>query len=120
MSQSLTHRRRIIIVVIVLLIALAAMPWTASAAPNRTSRVGANWAPADVLGALKGWLRNLWADNGCILDPSGRCLQGATSGPTTDNGCIADPSGRCLQGPKRPTTDNGCIIDPSGRCKVGQ
>jgi hypothetical protein len=99
MPQSLTHRRRRF-VVIVLFIALAAMPWTASAAPNRTSRVGVNWAPADVLGTLKGWLRNLWADNGCIIDPNGRCLQG-----TTNN---------------RPTTDAGCIIDPDGKCKAGQ
>jgi len=100
MSQSLTHRRSII-AVIVLSLALAAMPWTASAAPNRTSRVGVNWASADVLGALKGWLRNLWADNGCILDPSGRCLQGATSGPTTDNGCILDPNGRLSPGSEK-------------------
>jgi len=118
MSQSLTHRRRFIIV-IVLTLALAAIPWGVSAAPSRTSREGArqatvgSWAPADVLAALKGWLRNLWAENGCIIDPNGRCLQG----PTLDNGCIADPNGRCLQGP---TTDNGCILDPDGRCKAGQ
>src|SRR5947209_5329908 len=121
MSKSLTYRRRPV-VSLVLALALATVPWTASAAPNRTSREGArqatvgSWAPADVLAALKGWLRNLWAENGCILDPSGRCLQGTPSGPTLDNGCIADPNGRCLQGSTR---GNGCILDPSGRCLQG-
>jgi|SRR5882724_1338722 len=117
MSQSLTHRRSII-AVIVLSLALAAMPWTASAAPNRPAREG-----ADVFTALKGWLTHLWAANGCVIIPDGRCLSevpqrtGGTTGATHQNGCIIDPNGRCLQGP---TTDNGCIIDPSGRCKVGQ
>ena len=52
-------------------------------------------------------------DNGCELDPNGRCR---FSSAVVDNGCEADPSGRC-----RPlaviTVDNGCELDPSGRCR---
>lgn len=43
------------------------------------------------------------ADEGCGLDPSGRC----GPAPQTDAGCGLDPSGRC-------ETDAGLGFDPSG------
>ena len=46
-------------------------------------------------------------DEGCIMDPDGRCLRA----PQTDEGCRMDPSGKCLPAPK---ADEGCIMDPSG------
>jgi len=49
-----------------------------------------------------GGLARLWnlltsaqADNGCELDPNGRCRLGTSTTATTDNGCELDPSGRC-------------------------
>ena len=58
-----------------------------------------------------GFLKSLWSDAGCIIDPLGRC---ATQ-PKMDNGCRIDPLGGCIQA--QPTTDNGCFLDPLGRCK---
>jgi len=122
MPRSGPLRRHPAIVVLLLALALASI---ASAAPSRTAREvatrPASWVLANVLATVQGWLTNLRAAAGCIIDPSGRCLPG---GPMTDNGCILDPSGgRCFgaaihPNPSGPTTDNGCIIDPDGRCKV--
>ena len=35
-----------------------------------------------------------------------------------DEGCIMDPNGRCLGAPA-PQSDAGCIMDPSGGCSKG-
>src|SRR5215470_16545459 len=103
------HRRRSIAWVI-LSLALAA-PWTANAVPNRFSKESASRAQvgtraSDRLVALRGWLANLWAEAGCIIDPSGRCIAGTSQNPggnrgwlanlRAEAGCIADPSGRCI------------------------
>jgi hypothetical protein len=37
------------------------------------------------------------------------------SGATTDEGCGMDPSGRCLPA-AQPKLDGGCGMDPNGRC----
>jgi len=97
---------------IVALLATLAVPWAANAAPTHRATQG---EPTSWVASVKGWLANLWAEAGCILDPSGRCLP---AGPKAENGCIIDPNGRCLQGPLQgPTPGNGCIADPSGiRC----
>jgi len=38
------------------------------------------------------FLGSLWGEEGCRLDPSGRCAGAATQ---ADTGCMIDPSGRC-------------------------
>jgi hypothetical protein len=73
--------------VLALSLALAAAPWTANAAPHRT----ASRAPVSVLATLQGWLSQLWAGK-AALGPKGPVT------PTTDNGCILDPNGRCKAG----------------------
>jgi hypothetical protein len=102
MSQSSARR----IATAALTLALT-LPWTAGAAPHRTAHRARAGSPAaaGVLTAVKGWLTNLWAANGCIIIPDGRCLSGAPQNPS---------------GTSSPTTDNGCIADPDGRCKAGQ
>lgn len=40
-------------------------------------------------------LWNLLTDNGCQVDPDGRCRPSTNTTATTDNGCQVDPSGRC-------------------------
>jgi len=122
MSRSGPLRRHPAIVGVLLALALAA---TASAAPSRTGREvatrPASWAAVDVLATVQGWLSNLRAAAGCILDPNGRCLP---ADPRAENGCILDPNGgRCLgaairPNPPGPTADNGCVIIPDGSCKV--
>ena len=91
----MTRSRRLAVLVVML--ALIA-PWGASAAEPKTEP-GANQA----LAGLWGWLTRLWAENGCLIDPSG------CAGAQGDNGCIADPGG-CAD----TQIDNGCIIDPDG------
>jgi hypothetical protein len=80
----------------------------------RTSTLRA-FALALVLASLWSWLAQLWSENGCIIDPGGRCSTAPTV-PSTDNGCGIDPGGRCTSAPTVPSTDNGCGIDPWGRC----
>ena len=50
-----------------------------------------------LLGQLWALLSRLWTENGCQVDPSGRCQP--DPGPnsfTGDNGCQVDPDGRCI------------------------
>jgi len=41
------------------------------------------------LTSLRDWWTGLWADEGCIIDPGGRCAPA----PSQDEGCGIDPSG---------------------------
>lgn len=72
------------------------------------------------LSTVWSWLTNVWAKNGCLIDPHGSCLSGtgSTTAPpaATDNGCGIDPWGRCNSAA---TNDNGCGIDPHGSCHPG-
>jgi hypothetical protein len=54
-------------------------------------------APLDLLGRSWSFLKGLWSEEGCRIDPDGRCLTGAPQAPQprTDTGCMIDPSGRC-------------------------
>lgn len=60
------------------------------------------WAPLDLLSRFWSALTALWGENGCTLDPSGRCTagpgNGTDSGTTGDSGCTIDPSGHCIGG----------------------
>jgi hypothetical protein len=61
-------------------------------------------------------LSNLWAENGCHIDPNGLCAPasgtggGSGQGVSADNGCSIDPDG-CA---KALASDNGCRLDPDG------
>ena len=63
------------------------------------------------------------ADEGCILDPNGRCRPApqadsgldfdpsSSTAPHLDAGCGLDPDGRCNPASQ---TDAGCGLDPNG------
>jgi len=119
MSHRLVRSR---IAVLVLALALVA-PWTAAAQPRhraeRSTKSFSVPAPWDLLAMLRSFLSSLQTDNGCSLDPFGRCIdQPATT--TSDNGCSADPFGRCIGQSSTsgvdPALENGCDVDPNGRC----
>jgi hypothetical protein len=78
--------------------ALLLVPWAASAAPRSPAELRAS--SSGLLPQLWSLIAGLWADAGCILDPSGLCKssQGSAapvSPASLDEGCILDPSGRC-------------------------
>ena len=100
--------------VFVLLAALLLVPVAASAAPRSAS--------PSFLPRLWSLLAILWPDEGCGIDPDGRCKGTAPALPATvDAGCGIDPSGLCKNAaPALPASaDEGCGIDPSGRCTSG-
>lgn len=80
-----------------LLAATLLVPGAASAAP----RSSAELHPASPALLTRFWslLAALWADEGCIIDPNGGRCAGKTTVPTSpdllNEGCGLDPSGRC-------------------------
>jgi len=84
------------------LAAALALPWAAAAAPQAWHQP----APPGLLHQLWTVLTGFWGsgvtpDDGCKMDPSGRCLSGsAVPAPavTPDSGCKMDPNGLCLPG----------------------
>ena len=90
----MVHRllRTLAVLAVVVLVA----PWGAAAAPPDSSSF--HEAPAPGLWSrVTDWLTALWAEAGCIADPSG-CTDGsepgdAPAGSFGDEGCIIDPNG---------------------------
>jgi hypothetical protein len=109
MSHPVRHPR---LLAVLLACALSCLPLPAAA----QSREPAVLSPRAFFAHLAGLLglapmvAALGLDNGCEIDPSGRCLRRALE---LDNGCQIDPSGQCL--PQALDVDNGCQIDPDGR-----
>ncbi len=64
-----------------------------------------------------GFLSNLWAPTGCILEPVGGCREGkAGASVPRDQGCMVDPVGRCTEASAPAPRDQGCSLEPVGRC----
>ncbi len=82
---------------LLLLCALLSAPWAATAAPQRPRATkAAASAPLTLLSRSWSFLKSLWGETGCDIDPSGRCVTRATQPrPSTETGCDIDPSGRC-------------------------
>lgn len=98
---------------LVLCLALAVSPLQAAEPGLYTRHVSPGSALWEFLARAWTHLTSVWAANGCLIDPSGRCQPSSTA--EADNGCGLDPSGRCLSSATA-EADNGCILDPSGRC----
>jgi len=98
---------------LVVLMLLLAAPVAQAAEP------GAGRSPVlslqDVFARAWDFLANIWANNGCGIDPNGHC-QGTVV--ETNNGCGLDPDGRCQSASAE--SENGCLIEPNGRCRQGQ
>ncbi len=110
---------RILIATFLLIVLTVPLAQAAGPTLSRTRSTAGFFSLTDLLGRAWGGFVGFWLDNGCGLDPSGRC----TAGPSTDNGCGIDPSGRCATSTSMsrpvPNADNGCGIDPHGRCRSG-
>jgi hypothetical protein len=88
--------------IVLLLLSLLTAP-LASAAGRQAQPKAATQAPIELLSRAWSLLTSLWGEEGCNVDPNGRCMH-------TDTGCTGDPNGRCMH------TDTGCNVDPNGRC----
>lgn len=102
-----TRRRSRPLFTVLALAALLLTPWPVAAAPSR---------PFD---SVTGWLADLWANVGLILDPNG--VAGGEPVGTPTEGFILDPNGASAAGGGGGTppggtdgVDVGCIWDPNG------
>jgi len=66
-----------------------------------------------------GAFARLWAPEGCILDPGGRCRDRQAAAPR-DVGCGIDSGGKCAPASIRISAPAGCVLDPHGMCRDGQ
>ena len=103
MSRSSSRR----IALLLLLATFFTGSWAAAAplrsSPNRGAQIGLLW----------NLLAMTLQKAGCSLDPSGATC--SRSAMPRDNGCSLDPNGRCA--PAAIHQDEGCSLDPSGRCR---
>jgi hypothetical protein len=83
-----------------LLAALVAVPAASSAAPRHKGRqetrtAAAAPAPLALLERLWSTLTSVWAEEGCHIDPDGRCAPSQGSGLTApaNPGCQSSPGG---------------------------
>jgi hypothetical protein len=80
---------------LLVLMLLLAAPSIQAAEPRMNTNLSSSLAAQDIVSQVWDLLTSLWADNGCGIDPSGRCLPEPSPTANTDNGCSADPDGRC-------------------------
>ncbi|HVG06906.1 MAG TPA: hypothetical protein VNM67_04315 [Thermoanaerobaculia bacterium] len=82
-------------VVLLLLLLVLAAPWASAAGPGQDGARPASAAdsPLVLLGRFWDFLRSAWSEEGCHIDPDGRCVPAPR--PQADTGCHIDPSGGC-------------------------
>jgi hypothetical protein len=81
-----------------LVAAVLLAPWTAAAESGALKDAAGIQSPWDRLARLWSAVTALWSEEGCSVDPYGRC--GAANSPAApaeklDNGCKIDPFGGC-------------------------
>jgi hypothetical protein len=78
---------------LLVLILLLAAPVAQAAEPGTQKRPVAG-IPGLIVQAWD-FLTRVWAENGCGLDPDGRCVPEPNAKAEAENGCRIDPDGRC-------------------------
>ncbi len=90
-------------VVVTVVMGLAVVPAQAASGPHRgLTGSGSVSSPGSW-----GWLKSLWSEVGCSLDPGGHCVAAPKATPPISRGT----------GLAAPWTNVGCSIDPGGRCQ---
>jgi hypothetical protein len=87
--------RTVLLLGLILLLAVPSAQAAGRASTSPAFSVPSGLAAWDVVSHTWDLLTSVWADNGCDIDPDGRCLPGQSATAEADNGCSADPSGRC-------------------------
>jgi len=76
-------------------------PWASAATPGKPRTAQSAPASSNLLARARSFLLSLWSEEGCMIDPNGRCL---TDTPQAS-------------APQRLQSEEGCMIDPNGRCR---
>ncbi len=107
------HLAKVLVILLVLLLSVPSVQ-----AAGFKTQSGSSLEPLHLRMVTWAWnlLAAAWGENGCRIDPDGRCLPSEPAN-TLDNGCRADPDGRCLPDHTASTSDNGCGMDPNGLCQ---
>jgi len=93
MSSSILRR----LIVVIALSAFLGAPATSLAGPRAAARFSEDrTVSASLLSRLWNSVVNAWEKAGCSADPYSQCVTELQK--TTDNGCVIDPNGRCLPG----------------------
>jgi hypothetical protein len=87
--------RAVVLLILILLLAVPTAQAADWASTSSAFSVPSGLVAWDVVSQAWNLLTRVWAENGCILEPDGRCLPGPSASAETDNGCRADPNGRC-------------------------
>lgn len=102
------------------LLALTLFVLVLSPAPAAAAPWEEGGPAAGFFGRFWGVLSAIWSEAGCIIVSNGGCRDrqtlGLGPGPTSvsaNSGCILDPYGRCRDG-AAVTPNIGCILDPNG------
>jgi|GEM_PF-4375595 len=110
----LSLRRVLVFVALAVVLAgLSAVPILAAAGPSRAAAAPAASSEAGSGLQLWSWMRTIWPDAACGIDPSGQCLK-AAPGTGTPAGAAPAPRRLPRSGKVRPT--GGCGIDSNGGC----
>lgn len=108
----MTRARLFHLAFVLALLMLPTFPSDAAAQPDSTG------AFSGVFNKLSNWWAAVWADEGCYIDPDGRCAPARSEPDLSEAGCYIDPSGGCApEAPASSNVDEGCYIDPSGGCR---
>lgn len=112
-------RLRCTVLLLLALVLLWPWPMAAEAAGEASTAWSLPLDPWAFAARLWAFLVSSATEEGCSVDPNGRCAGGVEGGETEslDNGCSVDPDGRCAGGGaegQSPTGDNGCSVDPNG------
>jgi hypothetical protein len=79
--------------ILFLLMVLAAPGASAAGRLDEARPAEAASSPLELLGRVWSFLQSAWSEEGCHLDPNGRCVPAPQ--PQTDTGCHLDPIGGC-------------------------
>jgi len=81
-----------------LLVLALLLPWSATAEKRQAASkpIRERSTTAAPFANIETWLVRLLEKNACLFDPSGICVPGVAPQPANaDNGCGLDPDGRC-------------------------
>ena len=79
---------------LLVLILLLATPVAQAADPGARRRRAVSILPG-LLGQAWEFVTGVWENNGCGIDPDGRCIPEPKTAAEADNGCGLDPNGGC-------------------------